>query len=254
MKTVFTLAAAAMIASCAPQMPTGNSTSNSIQKSWELVSLDGQDVNSSTPVYLDFGNNNKITGKTGCNTVNGTFTVTNGTQVRFSQLASTRMMCAPSDMNIENQVLDVLKTADNFTVNDGKLMLNVGRRAPLAVFTEMSNNPVVNKFWILKEMNGNVVTPSASQEKEQGFMLRSNGKITGFAGCNNFFGSYALSGTSGIAFDENMGMTMKACPDLKINEQAFTGLFREANRYEIKGSTLQLKDANGKTVATFETM
>lgn len=251
MKSILTLAAAATLAACAPQAPTTGS--DSIQKTWELVSLDGQEVNTSEPVYLNFGNN-KITGQTGCNTVNGTFTVTNNTQVRFSQLASTRMMCAPADMNVENQLLDVLKTADNFTLNNGKLMLNVGRRAPLAVFVEMDSNPVLNTFWSLKEMNGTAVTPAANQEKEQGFMLRSNGKITGFAGCNNFFGSYSLSGKNSISFDDNMGMTMMACPDITVNEQEFSNLFRKAKRYELKGNMLQLKDAAGKTVAAFETM
>lgn len=254
MKTIISLAVAAMITSCAPISTTVNQPTNAIQKTWELVSLEGQEVTTSTPVYLDFAGNNKITGKIGCNTVNGNFAVMNTTQIKFSQLASTRMMCDSYDMKIENEVLEVLKTADNFTVNDGKLMLNVGRRAPLAVFTEMSKNPVMNKYWELKEMNGNKVTMAPSQEKEQGFMLRSNGKITGSDGCNNFFGSYTISAGNKISIDDNLGSTMKTCPDVKFNEKEFSNVFKDAKNYDLKGNTLILKNSNEQVLAIFETM
>ena len=254
MKTVITLAIAAMITSCAPMTPTVNTSTESINKTWELVSIDGQEISTEKPVYLDFGINDKITGNTGCNILNGNFAVKNGTQINFTQLASTKMMCAPYEMNIEREVMDVLKTADNFTVSGGKLMLNVGRRAPLAVFTEMSKDPALNKFWSLREMNGKKVMMSPNQEKEQGFMLRSNGKITGFAGCNNFFGTYTLSGKNGISVDKNLGMTMKACPDVKVNEQMFAKIFTQANNYQVKGKTMMLKDAKNNVIAVFETM
>lgn len=253
MKTLLTLAIAAMITSCAPTSTTVHQPANTIQKTWELVSLEGQEVTTSTPIYLNFADN-KLSGNTGCNTVNGNFTIMNTTQIKFSQLASTRMMCDRYDMKIENEILEVLKTADNFTINDGKLMLNVGRRAPLAVFVEMSKNPVINKSWKLKEMNGNKVVMVPNQDKEQGFMLRSNGKITGSDGCNTFFGSYKLSDGNKISINENLGTTMKACPDMKLNEKEFFNVLKNAEKYDLKGNTLMLKNSNGQLLAIFDAM
>ncbi|RCU44722.1 META domain-containing protein [Chryseobacterium lacus] len=253
MKTLLTLAIAAMITSCAPTSTTVHQPANTIQKTWELVSLEGQEVTTSTPIYLNFADN-KLSGNTGCNTVNGNFTIMNTTQIKFSQLASTRMMCDRYDMKIENEMLEVLKTADNFTINDGKLMLNVGRRAPLAVFVEMSKNPVINKSWKLKEMNGNKVVMVLNQDKEQGFMLRSNGKITGSDGCNTFFGSYKLSDGNKISINENLGTTMKACPDMKLNEKEFFNVLKNAEKYDLKGNTLMLKNSNGQLLAIFDAM
>lgn len=243
-----------MFTGCASVSKTSNTPSTLVQKSWELVTLEGQDITTSAPVYLTLDKDNKVTGNAGCYTLNGNFNIANGTQIRFTQLATTRMMCAPYDMNIEKEVLEVLKAADNFTMSDGKLMLNVGRRAPLAVFVEMSKKPVVNKYWTLTQMNGKPVQMAANQEKAQGFMLSSNGKITGFAGCNNFFGTYNLSEKDGINVADNIGMTMKACLDVKIDEQGFTNLFRKAKRYEVKGKTLTLKDSKGQQLALFEAM
>ncbi|SEW04649.1 META domain-containing protein [Kaistella antarctica] len=253
MKTVLALALAAIVTSCAPVSNTVTPTAETINKKWELISLEGREITTSKPVFIDFDANNKITGFAGCNTLNGNYMVKNGTQINFTQVASTRMMCAPYDMNVEKEVMDVLKTADNFTLNNGQLMLNVGRRAPLAVFAEMSKDPALNTYWSLKELNGKKVTMVPNQEKEQGFMLRSGGKITGFAGCNSFSGNYTLSGKNTITFNPNMAMTKMACPDVKLNEQTFANIFKNANNYQVKDKMLILKDAGNKVFAVFET-
>lgn len=254
MKTLLTLAVAGLITSCTPIAPVTQSNAETLNKKWELVSIEGNEVITSMPVYLDLGTTNRVTGYAGCNTINGNYMVKNGTQINFSQVASTRMMCAPYDMNIEREVLDILKTADNFTINNGQLMLNVGRRAPLAVFTEMSKDPALNRFWKITELNGKKVMMKVNQEKEQGFMLRSGGKITGFAGCNTFMGNYTLSGKNTIKFDNNMAMTMKACPDTNVNEQEFVNIFKKANNYQVKDNTLILKGSDNKVFAVFEAM
>lgn len=254
MKTVLALALAAIVTSCAPVSTAVTPAEETINKKWELVSIDGNEVMTSKPVFIDFDANNKITGFAGCNTINGNYTVKNGTQINFTQVSGTKMMCAPYDMNVEKEVMNVLNTADNFTLSNGQLMLNVGKRAPLAVFVEMSKNPALNTYWSLKELNGKKVMMKPNQEKEQGFMLRTGGKIIGFAGCNNFFGSYTLSGKNTINFNTNMGMTKKACPDVNLNEQTFLNIFKTANNYQVKDNTLILKDASNKVFAVFEGM
>ena len=254
MKTVLAVALAAIVTSCAPVSNTLTPTAETINKKWELISLEGNEIMADKPIFLDFDANNKITGFAGCNTINGNYEVKNGTQINFTQVASTRMMCAPYEMNVEKEVMEVLKTADNFTLSNGQLILNVGRRAPLAVFAELSKDPALNTFWSLKELNGKKTMMVPNQEREQGFMLRSGGKITGFAGCNTFTGNYTLSGKNTITFNPNMAMTSKACPDVKLNERTFVNIFKTANNYQVKDNTLILKDANNKVFAIFESL
>ena len=76
---------------------------------------------------------NRITGFSGCNTINGSYSVENGNRIRFSQIAMTMRACPDVDLN-EAEFLKVFELADNYTVTGDTLMLNVGRRAPLAVF------------------------------------------------------------------------------------------------------------------------
>lgn len=254
MKTVLALALSAILTSCTSLSNTASPITETINKKWELISLQGNEIMTSKPVYIDFDANNRITGFAGCNTIKGNYAVKNGTQINFTQVSSTKMRCSPYDMNVEKEVMEVLKTADNFTMNNGQLMLNVGRRAPLAVFAEMSKNPVMNTYWSLKELNGKKVMMTPNQQKEKGFMLRSGGKITGFAGCNTFNGNYTLSGKNTITFNPNMAMTAMACPDVKLDEQAFVNIFKTANNYQVKDNTLILKDAANKVFAVFETL
>jgi hypothetical protein len=44
-------------------------------------------------------------------------------------------VCPDVDIN-EQSVLAVFELTDNYTLGDGELSLNVGKRAPLAVFEE----------------------------------------------------------------------------------------------------------------------
>jgi heat shock protein HslJ len=54
-------------------------------------------------------------------------------RIGFSQMASTMKACP--DVNVdESAFLKVFELTDNYTINDDTLRLNVGRRAPLAVF------------------------------------------------------------------------------------------------------------------------
>lgn len=105
---------------------------------WELTKLEGAIVDQSKTdgkkIYFTLNSaDNKVNGFAGCNTFFGNYTLENGNRIRFSQLVNTRMACPDAAID-ESELLEVFRLADNYTLNDGTLTLNVGRRAPLAVF------------------------------------------------------------------------------------------------------------------------
>lgn len=63
----------------------------------------------------------------------GSYTLEEGNRIKFSQMASTMMACPDGVFN-EIEYLKVFELADNYTINNNELSINVGRRAPLAVF------------------------------------------------------------------------------------------------------------------------
>lgn len=108
------------------------------EKYWKLKTLEGQDIkmglNQEREIYFTLKTqDNQVTGFAGCNRISGTYKLEEGNRIRFSQMATTLMACPDVDFN-EAEFLKVFELADNYTIVDDVLSLNVGRRAPLAVF------------------------------------------------------------------------------------------------------------------------
>ncbi|MDX5481748.1 MAG: META domain-containing protein [Hymenobacteraceae bacterium] len=107
------------------------------EKHWKLVELEGQPVmmaeNQETEVHFVLhSEGNKVIGNGVCNVINGTYTLSEGNRIRFSKMATTMMYCPVIEK--EAEFLQVFELADNYSLNGDILTLNVGRRAPLAVF------------------------------------------------------------------------------------------------------------------------
>ena len=252
MKYTISIILTALLVSCGTGNKVNEADKNSIHKKWELSIIDGEQIAGILPLYIELTEDNKVSGFIGCNRLTGTYTIENKSQIKFNKLGTTRMVCPEMEMALESQVLEVLNTVDNFTIDNGKLMLNIGRRAPLATFYEMSDNEIVNKYWKLKKLDGNAVHMAANQEREQYFILRSDGSISGFAGCNQFNGQYELTKGNHISINENMATTLRACPDVDIDESAFLKVFELTDNYTIDGDTLSLNVGNKAALAVFE--
>lgn len=225
---------------------------------WVITTLEGADLsdheeNGQSIYFLLDPETNKVSGSTGCNTIMGTYTIEEGNQISFSQMATTRMACPDGKIN-ESEVLSIFENADNYTISDGKLSLNKAKRAPLAIFkkVEMDHAPIVEKYWKLKTLEGKDVTMADNQEREIYFMLKSEGnKVTGFAGCNTISGEYVLEEGNRIRFN-HMLTTLKACPDLELNESEFLEVFELADNYTIVDDVLSLNVGRRAPLAVFE--
>ena len=83
-------------------------------------------------------------------------------------------------------------------------------------------------------------------------ILRSDGSLSGFSGCNIFNGQYELMKGNRISFKSNMASTMKACPDVNIDESRFLQIFETADNYTINGDSLSLNVGKRAPLAVFE--
>jgi len=70
-------------------------------------------------------------------------------------------------------------------------------------------------------------------------------RLSGFAGCNNYFSTYAISGAE-IKFDKT-GSTRKLCPDMSV-EDIFFKLLPEVARFEVVKKELYLYDKNDEVL------
>lgn len=85
---------------------------------------------------LTFAADGKVSGFTGCNPLQGSYMLEDGLRLKFDNVAVALSMCP--EAQTEKAFLEAINTTDNFTLNDGILSLNVGRRAPLATLTRQA--------------------------------------------------------------------------------------------------------------------
>ena len=105
---------------------------------WKLVSLEGQaESMAENPeqeryIVLDT-TGNRVSGSAGCNSILGTYALEEGMRIHFSNMGLTARLCPDVDID-EQAFMEVFALADNYTMVNGALRLNVGSRGPLAVF------------------------------------------------------------------------------------------------------------------------
>lgn len=111
--------------------------------------------------------------------------------------------------------------------------------------------PLVNTNWRLTHLGDRVIENPAGGNAVALQLQPTNMRLTGFAGCNRMFGGYLLDADQ-LKFDQ-VGATKMACVDesrMKLEQEYFQMLSAVA-RWKITGSSLELLDAGGGTLATF---
>lgn len=94
----------------------------SLNGNWEVIELDGKKVHlEQKPAMIIDIEAHKLSGNSGCNIMNGSIeydstTLNNG--IRFTGIASTRRMCTPESMAIEDKMLSILNDIDSFRILD----------------------------------------------------------------------------------------------------------------------------------------
>lgn len=108
---------------------------------------------------------------------------------------------------------------------------------------------LVDTSWRLTLL-GNEVIDNPPNERAVQFALQSkNLLVTGFAGCNRLMGRYVLAGDR-LKFDQ-LGGTKMFCDGRMELEGKFLGALAQVARWRINGATLELLDADGRTIGTF---
>lgn len=120
------------------------------------------------------------------------------------------------------------------------LFLSITAAAFLASCTSVSSSSkgkaqpsLANTVWTLADqVKGK--TPTLTVE---------NARVTGNAGCNNYFGELVLDTTAGNFSVSKVGSTRMACENMSV-ETNYLKMLSEANKYVVNGSTLELYKDN----------
>lgn len=102
---------------------------------------------------------------------------------------------------------------------------------PADMLTELSSNS-----WNVSSLNGKSLESENTTKGLPFLTFSDNGKLFGSTGCNNFTGSYKLTGTK---LDLNLGaLTKMMCPG--DTEQNFINTIKKVTNIKMDGGTLNL--------------
>lgn len=120
-----------------------------------------------------------------------------------------------------------------------------GSGAPTAPTPSMAS--LTDTRWVLQTLSGKPAGSGAGGKPADITLQGSESRAAGFAGCNQFTGSYTI-GEGGLSFG-SLAMTKRLCTEGMGLERDFTRALSFTRSYRIDGDTLSLVDQNGTVVA-----
>ncbi|MEM7112303.1 MAG: META domain-containing protein [Chloroflexota bacterium] len=235
-----------------PTEPTTPEEAPLAGTSWVLISY-GPDASPqlslpNSNVTVAFGPNGELTGNGGCNSYFGSYTATTDGSVQINEVAITEMACM--EEGLMQQEMDFVATLTAvqsyiFTQHGLELVYDNGR-LQLLPETPMLDLPLADTQWQLTT----IVNGDTAMSLLAGTEITANfdgERISGSAGCNNYFGPYTLNRNT-ISFGV-LGSTMMACEEgILAQESDYLSLLETVTEANIMGDQLSLVHPNGELI------
>ena len=185
---------------------------------WEIVAVNGREVYNPLgrgPLLVRFGRD-RLSAATGCNGIGGQYVSGEG-WIYTPMIMATLMACEPRLMEQERSIGAALAGHHSqITGPEGAMILGSGdhditlvRAGDCPECSEMDGSPAMQSLalagdWDIRQLDGDFV------RSEQPYRLSfADGRVSGFAGCNRFFGEYSMQ--DGTLNFGAIGATRMAC-------------------------------------------
>lgn len=228
--------------------------------SWVMSSVNGRTAVEGTLVTAVFGNDGTVTGSGGCNTFTATYETNAPNYITVQMGASTMMACEVPVTEQETQYFRALSDAATYLVAGDTLTLTSADGSTNIVFAKATLTDLTGAgtelgsvTWIVTGYNnGNEAVVGVLADTTLTAVFGADGVLTGSAGCNNYHASYTAAGDQ-ISIG-TVASTMMACAEpagIMEQESAYLAALELAMTYQIRGNTLELRDANGALQASY---
>ncbi len=221
---------------------------------WTLTALNGQALLPATSVTAEFNNEEgTVSGSSGCNNYTAAFE-SDGSNItiNMSPAAMTLMACAEPIMAQESAYLEALGAATTYAISEDQLSLYDTGGNAVATFSAVSQGLAGTSWEVIAYNNGKGGVVSVIIGSEITAEFGETGELTGSGGCNNYFGAYETNGEN-ISMGP-FGTTRKACPEpegIMEQESQYLAALETAATYKIDGLSMNMRTAEGSTVANF---
>lgn len=209
-----------------------------LDKKLIVTQLNGKPV-SGGKIYFTFNSQeNTVSGKSACNRFNASYKL-NGNTIEIKPGMTTMMACDDASMQLENEFNNTLSLAKQveqngnqviFKDNNGKILFETNIPTTQDIWSFIDGKEW--KLFMLENVGMDYGNANIT------FNVKEN-KVTGNAGCNNFFGEFITTGDQ-ITF-KGLGSTRKMCADEEVmkNEAKFLQILSDATvRFDVAEQTL----------------
>lgn len=223
--------------------------------SWNLESYAGPDgepvagITSGELGTLAFAADGSFAGSTGCNRIMGTYTQ-DGQSLTMASGPMTLKACQGPVAAQEAAIVAALPLVTSFTLETALVLQDADGNALLTYAPGMSS--LAGTSWQATGINnGKEAVVGMDGTEQVTAVFGADGTLSGSGGCNTYSGTFTTSGVDQITIGA-LAATEMACPEpaMEIEQQYFAALGNVAT-YQIDGTTLTLRDADGATQAMF---
>jgi heat shock protein HslJ len=230
---------------------TGASSSGSQPKlagvPWVLASgieIEGWEKAAPSMVY-EAG---KISGFGGCNDYRATAAV-KGDNVDIGTISATRKACPEPGMSVEAAYFRLLGQVARYDLDGSALVLSDASQKELLRFSPA--NPARN--WIVTGLLVGTTFQSVLQGTQMTAVVKGDGSIEGFAGCNTYTATATIDRNAGTISITTPEAGDKTCADdVMQQEQAYLDALPTVTRFAQSGNSLSLLGPGGKQVVALQ--
>ncbi|MFA7322895.1 MAG: META domain-containing protein [Candidatus Nanopelagicales bacterium] len=231
---------------------------------WTLsayASASGKRANAvaSAAATLRFIAGGSVSGSTGCNNFNGTYTQSgNSLSIKIGPMT---LRACPGDLAVqESAVLAAFPKIVTFSSDQtatapavALLVLKDARHATQLSYKATEVGLPGTSWQATGVNNGKQAVVSDSTVAAITANFGANGRLTGSGGCNNYSARYSTRGKH-VIWIGPVASTMMACaPEVMTMEQNFFTALGKSSSYTREGGQLTLRGIKGSTQATFTT-
>jgi heat shock protein HslJ len=245
--------AAAGLAACTGS--TGGTGGTLDGQTWALTSYakGGTMTNVPADVLVDATfENGTVSGSGGCNRYTGSYTA-DGSKLTFGPLGSTQMACVGAASDVESAYFANLAASATYTATAETLTIFDSKGASILVYGVAKPGQLGGVEWHATGINnGKQAVVSVVDGTDPTATYDAAGTVSGNGGCNTFNGPAVVDGTS-IAIGP-LASTKMACADQAASDQEtyYFAALQNATTWEVRGSTLELRDDSGALQVLFE--
>ncbi len=193
-----------------------------------------------------------MSGSTGCNRYAATYTV-DGNALKINVGPMTLIGCPPPVAGIETAYITNLGNVRTFTATSDTLTMYDSGGNGILIYMAIPPATLDGVTWhVTGYNNGTGGVTSVVTGSDPTAIFDSAGTVSGDGSCNTFHGAVTVDGAS-IKIGP-LAATRRACADDALNtqEMQYLAALEAATTYAARGTKLELRDAGGTLMVSFE--